>query len=51
MILLYFNLFCSEYVAYVRPYIKKLKNTIEVFNEYGIFAASVCLMTYTEWVP
>jgi hypothetical protein len=47
----YKNLFCSAYIFYVRPFTSKRKNYLEMLNEYGIFVASVSLMTFSEWVP
>jgi hypothetical protein len=45
------NLFCSTYIFSARPFSQKRKNYFEMLNEYVIFASSVCLMTFTEWVP
>ena len=45
------NLLVSIYIGMVKPFNSKLRNRIEVFNEFVVSAACIHLYIFTDYVP
>jgi len=51
MIMLYVCLFFNVYVPKIKPFMTRLKNTTEFFNEVTIFYATSAMLLFTDFVP
>ena len=49
--LMYFNLAAVVYIGYMKPFIDRKKNNIELFNEGLVYQMTIMLTVFTDHCP